>query len=128
MTKQWNKHRQQVDRLAEELNGVAFTKAPFDIVDKNHKFYEVKIVNPRSGRHSAECPISISENEVLFGELFENDLTYVIFFKGNKYIIPFNDLKNRIRGIKPSKSTFHGIVRTKILVSLGKKFLAKYQT
>jgi len=124
--KYWNAHRKKVDELAKEFNGVAFTKAPFDIIDDKRKFYEVKVVNPRSGRHSAECPIAVSENEVLFGEIFGDSLFYVVFFKGNKYVIPFNDVKLRLRNIKPNKSTLHGTIRTKFLLSLSKKFLSKF--
>ena len=125
-TEDWNTHRVAVDKLAEELGGVAFTKAPFDIVDKEKRFYEVKTVRPRTGRHSSECSVHISENEIKFGEIFEEGLTYIILFKGNKYTIPFKDLKRKIEKAKPYKSNLFGTWRTYVLLCLSKKFLNEY--
>lgn len=126
LTEDWNTHRVVVDKLAEELGGIAFTKAPFDIVDKEKQFYEVKTVRPRTGRHSSECSVHISENEIKFGEIFEEELTYIILFKGNKYNIPFKDLKRKIGNAKPYKSNLFGTWRTYVLLYLSKKFLSKY--
>jgi hypothetical protein len=121
------RHREVVNELAKELDGVVFTKAPFDIIDKKLRFFEVKVVRPLTGKHSAECRLNISENEVKFGEIVGDKLIYVIIFKGEKYIIPFNELMSRIKSVKPFKGTLPGTISNVFRPCLSKKFLAKYK-
>lgn len=126
MNQQYARHKLAVAKLAEELNGVTFTKAPFDIIDRNRHFYEVKCVGELKKRHSNECHVSISENELAFGDLFGNEMTYVIIFKANRYFIPFDDLKKIIKRYTPIQSNLWGIPRVIRVITLGKTFLAKY--
>jgi hypothetical protein len=127
IAEQYNKHRKMVEKVANELRGIMFTKAPFDIIDERKQFYEIKVVGARKGRHSSECRINVSENELKFGEIFGDKLTYIIFFKENKYIIPFKDLEQRIKANKPTKSALKGALKVTFQPCLSQKFLSKFK-
>jgi hypothetical protein len=76
---QMKRHTPYVSRLTKTVSGFAFYHAPFDIIDKSGHFYEVKCPSDRLGKHEGECRISISEDELKFGEM---GIYERLFFKG----------------------------------------------
>ena len=83
VTKQWQRHKQAVSKIAEERQGISFNSAPFDIVDKLGLFYEVKTPSDLKGKHKGECRecrITLSDDEKKFGELFKEKYRILILF------------------------------------------------
>jgi hypothetical protein len=107
------------------LSGFAFYHAPFDIIDKSGHFYEVKCPSDRLGKHKGECRISISEDELKFGEM-GFPYTIMIIFNGQRFDIPFKDLRERIIRNKVSETQYGTSLILKRQVTIGKKFLSKY--
>jgi len=124
-TDQWAKHSKAVEILGTRFRGVAFAKAPFDIMDEKSRFYQVKCPNDRKGRHEGECRISISRDELNFGMLLRGKFIFIIVYNNHSYFIPFSDLKKRILANKPSQTKLGGLRRQ---VTLGRKFLSQYLT
>ena len=122
---QMKRHTKYVSQLTKTLGGLAFYHAPFDIIDKNGNFYEVKCPSDRLGKHKGECRISISEDELKFGEMVF-PYTIVIFFNGQRFDIPFRDLRERIIRNKVSKTQYGASSILKRQVTIGKKFLSRY--
>jgi hypothetical protein len=122
-TEQWTRHSKTVEVLRTRFNGTAFTKAPFDIMDENNNFYQVKCPNDRKGKHKGECRISVSRDELNFGMLLKGSFIFIVVYDNCEYVIPFSDLEKRILANKPSQTKLGGMRRQ---VTLGRKFLSQY--
>lgn len=123
--KVFDRHQIAVKKIQKKVGGVAFRTGPFDIMDKEGNFYEVKCPRKRKGRHLSECRISISDDEYKFGLLNEK-LIYFILFDGKEYVVPFNDLRRRIERNRLDSHIWGNVVRLRRQVTLGQKFLSHY--
>jgi len=117
----FDRHRSAVSEIGKELGGTTFSKAPFDILTDDAKFFEVKCPSPRKGKHSSECRITVSEEERRFGEIMP--LTFIILFKGKRYLIPFATLRNTLLKNRVNRHSFGNVIREDRQITLGKKFL-----
>jgi hypothetical protein len=125
----WKQHAEGVKKVAQKFgnNAVVFSTSPFDIIDlKTNRFYEVKTASVRKGRHRTECRIHVSRDELKFGSIFGDKLTFVILFDGKRFDIPFSHLQARITRNVEWTSVLGGFKRIHHNVTLGKSFLARY--
>ena len=126
VNERWARHKIAVQKIAEEKRGVVFNSAPFDVIDNDRVFYEVKSPSDRKGKHKGECRLSISEDEIKFGQLFKERFIFVIIFNENKYVVPFIELEKRILRNRSNRHLFGNVIRVGRQITLGKKFLQKY--
>jgi hypothetical protein len=113
--------------LATAIEGVNFAKssAPFDLISlqKPVKFYEIKtsMARPINGRTPCNC--YFSESEILFANVILEEYIVTIIWEGDRYDIPYVDIKDRLKNLAWSGGGKYG--RWKRL-SLARKFLKNY--
>ena len=126
VAEQWLRHKNAVAKIAEKKQGISFNSAPFDIVDCDGIFYEVKTPSDLKGKHKGECRLTLSEDEKKFGDLFGDKFIVIIIFNEVTYSVPFSELEQRISRNRLKIHIFGGTERRQRQITLGKKFLQKY--
>jgi hypothetical protein len=123
----WIENEQFHDSLVQEVidryGGVSFARAPFDVIDTEGRFIEVKkMKTKKNGSHQ----IHLSKEQILFGS--QKNMFLYLAWGNERSLLPLgSNLKRRLANIKMSAQQRPNLLRRFKELSISKRLLTEHR-
>lgn len=118
------RHDQAVVRARARFGGEIFSRAPFDLIDSQGRFVEVKIARFRKQKSLHQWRINLTREEIRFAAL--QPLHLYVEWDKNISLIPMSCYNDRLRNRKVQKFTYKGVDRWVLPFDIPHSDLDKY--